>query len=136
MESHNHSSQSSIEENLEQELEKEILSVEQSLDGLKQRYLKMLADKQRTIELVRRLDEVKHTLPLHTCQSLKAELKQIKQQLESLDNALGLFSESYLVLFGGSVIFTKSGLKDLFWQVVRFGGLGVIIGWLLKSVVN
>jgi len=136
MESHNHSSQSSIEENLEQELEKEILSVEQSLDGLKQRYLKMLADKQRTIELVRRLDEVKHTLQLHTCQSLKAELKQIKQQLESLDNALGLFSESYLVLFGGSVIFTKSGLKDLFWQVVRFGGLGVIIGWLLKSVVN
>lgn len=136
MESPKQSSSSSGEENLEQELQQEILSVEQSLDGLKQRYAQMLADKQRQIELVRRFDEIKHEMKKTTSPSLKAELKQIKEQLESLDNALGLFSESYLVLFGGSVIFTKSGLKDLFWQVVRFGGLGVIIGWLLKSVVG
>ncbi|MEM1392781.1 MAG: hypothetical protein AAGG00_05705 [Cyanobacteria bacterium P01_H01_bin.150] len=136
MESPEKSSPSTIEESLEQELEQEILSVEQSIDGLKQRYVQMLADKQRQIELVRRFDEIKKEMQQTTSQSLKAELKQIKEKLESLDNALGLFSESYLVLFGGSVIFTKSGLKDLFWQVVRFGGLGVIIGWLLKSVVG
>ncbi|BAY87170.1 hypothetical protein NIES267_66880 [Calothrix parasitica NIES-267] len=127
---------SSIEESLEQELEQEILLVEQSIDGLKRRYAQMLHDKQRQIELVRRFDEIKKEMQKTTSQSLKAELKQIKEKLESLDNALGLFSESYLVLFGGSVIFTKSGLKDLFWQVVRFGGLGVIIGWLLKSLVG
>ena len=135
MESPKKSSQSS-EENLEQELEQEILSVEQCLDDLKQRYAQMLADKQRQIELVRRFDELKKQMEQTTSQSLRAELKEIKEKLESLENALGLFSESYLVLFGGSVIFTKSGLKDLFWQVVRFGGLGVIIGWLFKSVVG
>ncbi|MGF1675916.1 MAG: hypothetical protein ACFCUV_19860 [Rivularia sp. (in: cyanobacteria)] len=127
------SSQSSTEENLEQELQQEILSVEQNLGELKQRYAQMLADKQRQIELVRHSDEVKRQLQQTTTRTLKAELKQIKEKLETLDNALGLFSETYLVLFGGSVIFTKSGLKDLFWQIVRFGGLGVIIGWLLKS---
>ncbi len=136
MESPKQSSQSSVEENLELELQKEISSVEQSLGELKQRYAQMLADKQRQIELVRRFNEVKKELQQTNSQSLKAELKQIKEHLRSLDNALGLFSESYLVLFGGSVIFTKSGLKDLFWQVVRFGGLGVIIGWLLKSVAS
>ena len=135
MESPKKSSQSS-EENIEQELEQEILSVEQSLGELKQRYAQMLADKQRQIELVRRFDELKKQMEQTTSQSLRAELKEIKEKLESLENALGLFSESYLVLFGGSVIFTKSGLKDLFWQVVRFGGLGVIIGWLLKSVAS
>ena len=73
----------------------------------------------------------------HMCSDLfPIYCKITLEKLENLDNALGLFSESYLVLFGGSVIFTKSGLKDLFWQVVRFGGLGVIIGWLLKSVVS
>lgn len=136
MESPKQSSESSVEENLEQELEKEILSVEESLGDLKHRYTQMLADKQRQIELVRRFDEIKKQMQQTTSQSLRAELKEIKEKLESLENALGLFSESYLVLFGGSVIFTKSGLKDLFWQVVRFGGLGVIIGWLLKSVVG
>ena len=136
MESPKKSSQSSTEENLEQELQQEILSVEQNLGELKQRYAQMLADKQRQIELVRHSDEVKRQLQQTTTRTLKAELKQIKEKLETLDNALGLFSETYLVLFGGSVIFTKSGLKDLFWQVVRFGGLGVIIGWLLKSVVS
>ena len=135
MESPKKSSQSS-EENIEQELEQEILSVEQSLGELKQRYAQMLADKQRQIELVRRFDELKKQMEQTTSQSLRAELKEIKEKLESLENALGLFSESYLVLFGGSVIFTKSGLKDLFWQVFRFGGLGVIIGWLLKSVAS
>ncbi|MBF2015861.1 MAG: hypothetical protein IGS23_11805 [Rivularia sp. T60_A2020_040] len=136
MESPKKSSQSSTEENLEQELQQEILSVEQNLGELKQRYAQMLADKQRQIELVRHSDEVKKQLQQTTTRTLKAELKQIQEKLENLDNALGLFSETYLVLFGGSVIFTKSGLKDLFWQVVRFGGLGVIIGWLLKSVVS
>ncbi|MBE9214260.1 hypothetical protein IQ247_16560 [Plectonema cf. radiosum LEGE 06105] len=136
MESPKKSSQSSTEENLEQELQQEILSVEQNLGELKQRYAQIFADKQRQIELVRHSDEIKKQLQQTTTRTLKAELKQIKEKLESLDNALGLFSESYLVMFGGSVIFTKSGLKDLFWQVVRFGGLGVIIGWLLKSVVS
>jgi uncharacterized membrane protein YgdD (TMEM256/DUF423 family) len=136
MESPKKSSQSSTEENLEQELQQEILSVEQNLGELKQRYAQMLADKQRQIELVRHYDEVKRQLQQTTTRTLKAELKQIKEKLETLDNALGLFSETYLVLFGGSVIFTKSGLKELFWQIVRFGGLGVIIGWLLKSIVS
>ena len=89
MESPEKSSPSTIEESLEQELEQEILSVEQSIDGLKQRYAQMLADKQRQIELVRRFDEIKKEMQQTTSQSLKAELKHIREKLESLDNELG-----------------------------------------------
>ena len=64
---------------------------------------------------------------------LKANLERVKTELEALENNLGLFSRSYLALFGGIIICSYSGLKDVFWQVIRFGGLGVIIGWLLKS---
>ncbi|MGL4619237.1 MAG: DUF2203 domain-containing protein, partial [Chroococcidiopsis sp.] len=32
-----------------------------------------------------------------------------------------------------SQLFSWGSLKAPFWQAVRFGGLGVIVGWILKS---
>jgi hypothetical protein len=127
---------SSASGSLGAEFEQEIEKVGRSLLDLRERYAQMQQDKQRRVELVHRSDEVQKQLRHKESKELKAELKQIKEQVEALDNALGLFAESYLVLFGGSISFTKSGLQDGFWQVVRFGGLGVIIGWILKSLAE
>ncbi|MBW4670732.1 MAG: hypothetical protein KME60_25745 [Cyanomargarita calcarea GSE-NOS-MK-12-04C] len=117
---------------MEAEFEQELENVERSLIDVKERYRQIKQDKQRQLELGYRFEEVRPKQKTRN-KELKKELKDIQEQLEALDNALGLFSESYLVLFGGSIIFSRSGLKEAFWQITRFGGLGVIIGWILKS---
>ena len=54
-------------------------------------------------------------------QALEAKLKHLQSEIESLDYNL----ESRLV--------TWKDLAEPFWLAVRFGGLGIIIGWFLKS---
>ncbi len=105
------------EENQERDFEQELMSVERILLSLKERYTQVQADKSRQAELQQRLKK------LHCNQhpEMKAELRQIKQQLEVLE--LNLESQ----------LFSWGSLKKPFWQAVRFGGLGVIIGWILKS---
>jgi chromosome segregation ATPase len=108
------------EENQDQEFEQELLEVEQVLVALKERYNQVQADKSRQTELQQRLKQLRHSkLPED-----KAQLKQIKHQLEVLE--LNLESQ----------LFSWGSLKEPFWQAIRFGGLGVIIGWLLKSVAG
>ena len=135
-------SEASGEENLQQIFEALILEAEQTLKALKERYKQIVFDKERQIELSDRLEILKKqtkrqtdkkTRKTESQHELKASLEQIKVELEALENNLGLFSRSYFAVFGGIIIFSKTGLKDAFWQVIRFGGLGVIIGWLLKS---
>ncbi|MBR8838510.1 MAG: hypothetical protein DSM106950_32045 [Stigonema ocellatum SAG 48.90 = DSM 106950] len=105
------------EENQERNFEQELLEVERSLVSLKERYTQVQGDKSRQAELQQRLKKVRHNkLP-----AMKAELRQIKQQLEVLE--LNLESQ----------LFSWGSLKKPFWQAVRFGGLGVIIGWILKT---
>ncbi len=107
----------SSEENQEPDFEQELLEVERSLLSLKERYTQVQADKSLKAELQQRLKKLRQNkLP-----GMKAELRQIKQQLEVLE--LNLESQ----------LFSWGSLKKPFWQAVRFGGLGVIIGWILKS---
>ncbi|MFB6277701.1 MAG: hypothetical protein ABEI32_16315 [Halothece sp.] len=54
-------------------------------------------------------------------EELKAKLKRLQSELDALDYNL----ESRLV--------TWKDLLEPFWLAVRFGGLGIILGWLLKS---
>ncbi|MBW4501007.1 MAG: hypothetical protein KME57_15935 [Scytonema hyalinum WJT4-NPBG1] len=108
------------EENQHQEFEQALLEVEQALVTLKERYNQVQADRFRQTELQQRLKQLRHSkLPED-----KAQLKEIKQQLEVLE--LNLESQ----------LFSWASLKEPFWQAIRFGGLGVIIGWLLKSVAG
>lgn len=106
------------EEIPEREFEEELLEVEQALSALKERYNQVQTDQCRQKELQRSRQELRHSK--HP--EMKAELKQIQQQLEELE--LRLESE----------LFSWSSLKEPFWLAVRFGGLGVIIGWILKLV--
>ncbi|MBI4783187.1 MAG: DUF2203 domain-containing protein [Oscillatoriophycideae cyanobacterium NC_groundwater_1537_Pr4_S-0.65um_50_18] len=106
------------------DFEQSLLEVEQSLQLLKVRYAQIQADRQQQQALQQRRDEIQRQMRQDRSQSLKAELKQIQQRLEGLEVALE------------SQLFSWSGLKEVFWQAVRFGGLGVLLGWLLKSLVG
>ncbi|WP_088894774.1 DUF2203 domain-containing protein [Leptolyngbya ohadii] len=104
------------------DLEQALRQAEADLLRLKARYAQVQADQQRQIELKNRLDDVHDNLKRDKTPELKAELQQIQQQLETLEVALE------------SQLFSWSGLKEVFWQAVRFGGLGIIIGWVLRSI--
>ncbi len=104
------------EENQEADFEQEILAAENALLALKQRYAQVQADQTTTVELQKRLKELGNSQ-----HGMKTEIRHIKQQLEMLEVNLE------------SQLFSLGSLKEPFWQAVRFGGMGVIIGWLLKS---
>jgi DNA repair exonuclease SbcCD ATPase subunit len=107
------------EENLEADFEQEIEEVQQAVFALKERYKQVETDRFLQAELQQRLVELNQYK--YKTKELKAELKQIKQQLEVLEVSLE------------SQLFSLSSFKEPFWQAIRFGGLGVIIGWMLKS---
>jgi hypothetical protein len=115
-------SNSSPEENSKSEFEQELQEVERSLLYLKERYIQVQSDRENKAQLqhVRQdLQQNKNPPP-----EIKAELRQIKQQLEVLEINLE------------SQLFSWRSFKKPFWQAVRFGGMGVIIGWILKSCVR
>lgn len=101
----------------ELDFEEELRSLEDEFSALKERYQQVQKDKSLQAELQRRLQEVRDK----KTPGMKTELKHIKEQLETLEINLE------------SQLFSWQSLKKPFWQAVRFGGLGVIIGWILKS---
>ncbi|MER3434056.1 MAG: hypothetical protein C4288_11655 [Leptolyngbya sp. ERB_1_1] len=106
---------STDEINFEQALE----NVERSLSQLKNRYAQVQHDQQQLETLQQRKAELQTQGKSAT---LKTELREIEQQLEELE--LNLESR----------LFSWSGLKEVFWQAVRFGGLGIAIGWSLAFI--
>ncbi len=110
------------------DLEQQLREVEQSLLLLKARYAQVQADQTRQQALYHHKEQVERQLQHPRSNShqaeLKAELKQIRQQLEDLEVSLE------------SKLFSWSGLKEVFWQAVRFGGLGIILGWILRSIAG
>lgn len=104
------------------EFEQALAEVEENLQLLRERYEQIQRDRLRQAELQHRRERIKKSLRQDSNrQTLKAELKQIQEQLETIE--LNLESR----------LFSWGSLKEPFWQAVRFGGLGIIIGWILKS---
>ena len=106
-------------ENPEPEFEQELEEVERSLRSLKERYDQVQRDPTTGTMATAATIRLKHDKS--QTPEIKAELRHIQQQLERLE--LNLESQ----------LFSWRSLKKPFWQVVRFGGMGVIIGWILKS---
>ncbi len=98
-----------------------LADVERSIVALKQRYTQVQQDLRRQAELQQRLKQVKQELRKNHISELKSELQQIKEQLEAIEINLE------------SQLFSWGSLREPFWQAVRFGGLGVVVGWILKS---
>lgn len=107
------------------DFEQTLQEFERSLLLLKARYAQVQSDQQIQQELQQELTQVQQ----HILQSrskkrqveLKRELKQLKARLEETELALE------------SQLFSWGGLREVFWQAIRFGGLGVVTGWLLKG---
>jgi predicted RNase H-like nuclease (RuvC/YqgF family) len=108
--------------NSEPDLAAEIEEVERSLRLLQERYLQVQRDRDQMAEWQQKLhhlqDNQSRTL------AISAEIQRIQQQISVLETNLE------------SQLFSWTSLKRPFWQVVRFGGLGVVIGWLLRSCVG
>ncbi len=108
-------------------LDQALQEVEQSLSNLKQRYIEVEQNQALQAQLRQREAELKkelHRTPSYERsrrQPLRKELRHIQQQLDTIE--LNLESQ----------LFSFSSLKEPFWQAVRFGGLGIIVGWILKS---
>lgn len=104
------------------EFEQALSEVEQSLQSLRERYTQVKRDRASRTELQHRREQVRKELrQTSNRQALQNDLKQIKDQLETLE--LNLESQ----------LFSWGSLKEPFWQAVRFGGLGIVVGWILKS---
>jgi chromosome segregation ATPase len=101
-----------------------LAEVESALVALKQRYAQVESDRQRQAELKHRIDEIRPQVAKNKSAQLKAELKEIQAQLEAVEVNLE------------SQLFTVDIFKEPFWQAVRFGGLGIVVGWILKSCAS
>ncbi|MDJ0532976.1 MAG: hypothetical protein QNJ70_10860 [Xenococcaceae cyanobacterium MO_207.B15] len=119
-ESHPNSDPLETETDLDSNVEKILAEVGNSLTELGSRYEQVKQDWHRYTELQQHQEELE-AKKTHNPEKdpIKTELKHLLQELEELEINL----ESVL-------------LPDLFWQAVRFGGLGIVIGWLLKSLAS
>jgi chromosome segregation ATPase len=106
------------------DIEAAILGIERSLSTLKQRYNQVQQDQRRQAELKNRVEEILPEFRRNRTQQMREELKHLEAELETIELNL----ESHL--------FTWSSLKEPFWQAVRFGGVGVVLGWLLNAMAG
>lgn len=106
--------------NGDSEIELTLTEVGESLEELRTRYVQVKQDWQRYSELVNHKKELVQTKANNfEKEPIKTELRDIEQQISELEIKL----ESVL-------------LPDLFWQAIRFAGLGIAIGWLLKTLAS
>ena len=98
-----------------------LAAVERSLATLKQQYTQIQVERQRQVELGHRREEIRQSRRQNPLPQLKQELREIEKELETIELNLE------------SSLFSWRSIIEPFWQAVRFGGLGILIGWILKS---
>ncbi|NEP40489.1 MAG: DUF2203 domain-containing protein [Okeania sp. SIO2G4] len=98
-----------------------LAEVDRSFAALKERYSQVQYYQRRKAELKHRLEEVRPEVRRQKTNELREELQRIQTELETIELNLE------------SSLFGWNSIKEPFWQAVRFGGLGIAIGWLLKS---
>jgi SMC interacting uncharacterized protein involved in chromosome segregation len=92
-----------------------LTQLETSVEMLRQRF-------ERVRELQAQQAQVEEQLKVS---GLSAEdLSQLQERLQDLELQL----ESHL--------FDWRSLREPFWQAVRFGGLGIILGWILHAIAS
>jgi uncharacterized protein YhaN len=102
------------------DFDREIADLEYAIATLKQRQAEIeLAERERVV-LARQSNELKHKGSKPP--EVKQELQQIRSRIEQLDITLEsrLLNEWKL-------------MWEPFWQAVRFGGLGIAIGWFIST---
>ena len=105
----------------ESEFVQALETVERSLATVKERYTQVQVDRLRQVELGNRREDIRESVRQNPTAQLKKELREIEQELETIELNLE------------SSLFSWVSIKQPFWQAVRFGGLGILLGWILKS---
>ena len=93
----------------------DIRSIETELAALKARYAQVQADEALQITLQVQHSELSNARP--ATPDTQAELKALTTQLDELEMRLESRLLSWL------------GIRQYFWQIVRFGGAGLLLGW-------
>ena len=116
------------------EFEQTLSTIERSLLALKERYGAVQTAEIEQENLTKHRQEIEAQWQENQLPELEQELQQIDEQLQELSVTLEshLLSESALQeLFWKGL--RQGILGEAFWQIVRFGGVGLVLGWLLKS---
>ncbi|HEY9894022.1 MAG TPA: hypothetical protein V6D34_01195 [Candidatus Sericytochromatia bacterium] len=106
-----------------QTFEQELTAIERSLADLKERYTQVHQDEQTQVQLQEHQKRLKQQIQRSPSPALKAELAHLQTQLDALEVKLE------------SRLFSWGSLREPFWQIVRFGGLGLVIGWSIAVAV-
>jgi DNA repair ATPase RecN len=113
------------ERQFEQEFENALIEAEETLAKLRQRYSEVKENRKELARLQQKQRELNRgKKKLSKSHPLYPELTETAQQIELLELNL----ESHL--------FRWQQLREPFWMAVRFGGLGVLLGLFLRSVIN
>ncbi len=112
---------SSAEANEWAEVEAGFAKVQKQLSDLKDRYSQVRRDIRMQGELRAEQGELERQ---PASEAIRAELKDIEQQLAQIEVAIE------------SQLFSWESFREIFWQIVRFVGLGIVMGWVLKSLVG
>lgn len=112
---------SSAEANEWAEVEAGFAKVQKQLSDLKDRYSQVRRDIRMQGELRAEQVELERQ---PASEAIRAELKDIEQQLAQIEVAIE------------SQLFSWESFREIFWQIVRFVGLGIVMGWVLKSLVG
>ncbi len=106
----------------------ELEEAEQELSQIRDRHAQVIRDRQKRKALGNQVDIVR---PDRDLAKNKAVRQQLTNQLKALQENI-----AELDLAMESRLFAESGFNEVFWQAVRFGGLGVVIGWLLERWIG
>jgi hypothetical protein len=116
------------------EFEQTLSTIERSLLALKERYGAVQTAEIEQENLTKHRQEIEAQWQENQLPELEQELQQIDEQLQELSVTL----ESHLLSEPALQDLFWKGLRqgilgEAFWQIVRFGGVGLVLGWLLKS---
>lgn len=103
--------------------EQELAETERSLLALKERYAQVQRAQNTLPQLQEQRDRLQRHLKRQPTPELKAELECLQTQLDELEYHLE------------SQLFTWDSLRKPFWQILRFSGLGIVVGWFLAFAV-
>jgi hypothetical protein len=101
------------------DLDRALLELEDQLATFKARYLQVQQDQAEKATLLEQQQRLKRS---SKNPQVRSELAAISQRLEELEFHLE------------SSLFSWKNMGDWFWQAVRFLGLGIVIGWWLRSL--
>jgi hypothetical protein len=111
-----------------QEIESQVQEAEALLVEVKQKFeAAKITDSDRQNLQIKQQElerKLQTKLNLQQRQDLKAQLQIIQTQLEDIDTAIA------------AQLITWSSFKEPFWQIVRFSGLGFLLGILVKGCVS